>query len=186
MTTLIISLLLSALTLIGALTVGIWAGTIHADRKHRKRAPSQPPENIDGLTRRAHPGWQTTPPEPLIKTFKQGGILFAPEGTDINDHTQWQELGYLHEDGYLTEPDEIDIREWGTNNLIRTEQLPYRHVEPNPGDYLTYFSTRKPEPILTNITFEVTRKYRRDFMKYMYGQYRFPGDKPLIHKGGKP
>lgn len=37
-----------------------------------------------------------------------------------------------------------------------------------------------------HFTFETTRTYRRDFMKFMFGEYRQPGDKPLIHKGGKP
>lgn len=85
-------------------------------------------------------------------------VYFAPPGEPI-DGDNWQELGYVSEDGLVT-VDETD-----------------RKFDFEPQFFL---------PITTTVRFTKGKRQHRTMLKLMFpGMYRF-GRKPLIHNGKKP
>ena len=71
--------------------------------------------------------------------------------------------------------------------LIASENYTSPAVMEAQGSVLTNkYAEDPPAHDTFHFTFETTRAYRRDFMKFMFGEYRQRGGKPLIHKGKKP
>lgn len=91
-----------------------------------------------------------------MNIIPNGQVYFAPVGTLVSD-AAWEPLGYS-EDGY-----------------IHDDGLP---LSANP--------VRTMSPVRREFTLTMANRNSRAVMKLLWGTYRMPGDKPLIHNGRKP
>lgn len=89
-----------------------------------------------------------------------GGRMYAaPAGTPLDDLGAFQPIGYLEADGF--EPDSEPVgATWGGERALESVTHTYK--------------------------FEASKAGHRRFFGLMFGVYRLPGDRPLIHNGKKP
>ena len=71
---------------------------------------------------------------------------------------------------------------WQPVGIISTDGIPLTPEPPQPG---TPYHTEKVKQVTYTLAFRQAKIQRRKLMNAL-GVYRLPGDKPLLHNGGKP